>query len=311
MSRSAGKVQPDWLTGERAARKPNVPKAENHPKAPSEPATEELRDASFGASPSHPAVSDPSHGTQTAEQRGLLALVLERFASGGVDAAKQKQAKRRSPATPLAVVAFALLVVGIVWWVVPFFGASEGNVSQGSAETRGANEGISAEGMPIADTGIAFDALEVEEGRARLSTSDGLVWEGSSTAGEEGETITLSGPTAAQIKRGFELPGSSVESGTYAVAEPDGRVLHVTFNTFEAGGSEVSQGSILAIERDRLVYSGFYRDEREPGSEEVVRTYMPPGEDNYRASFTAPEGTPILLLAGFKNTLENPDEDGS
>jgi hypothetical protein len=251
-----------------------------------------------------------SHAEPTAEQRGLLALVLERLASGGGEAGKQKQVIRRSPATVFAVVAFALLVVGIVWWVAPLFGASEGNVSRGSAETRGADEGISAEGMPIADTGIAFDALEVEEGRARLSTSDGLVWEGSSTAGEEGETITLSGPTAAQIKRGFELPGSSVESGTYAVAEPDSRVLHVTFNTFEAGGSEVSQGSILAIERDRLVYSGFYRDEREPGSEEVVRTYMPPGEDNYRASFTAPEGTPILLLAGFKNTLEEPETDG-
>jgi hypothetical protein len=62
----------------------------------------------------------------------------------------------------------------------------------------------------------------------------------------------------------------------------------------------VTQGSIFAVEDDRLDFTGYYRDERERGGEKVVRTYMPPGGENYRVSFEAPEGTPVPLLVGFR-----------
>jgi hypothetical protein len=288
MNKSSEKAQPDWLTGERSARKP----VETMAKPMSE--TSEMTAAQPPEAASAPtSADDAKQGRAT----GWLAKVLNRAASGG--AKKPSRTAGWSPAAVLAVAAVALLCVGFLWW--SFFAET---ASHDANSTLDASGGASVETSPIRGTEIAFDGLEVEEDRARLTTSDGLVWEGSVAAGEEGETITLSGPTAAQIKRGFELPGSSVQSGTYAVAEPDGRVVHVTFNTFMAGGAEVTQGSIFAIESDRLVHSGFYRDEREPGSEELVRAYMPPGGENYHVSFTSPEGTPIPLLVGFEGLSE-------
>jgi hypothetical protein len=295
VSRGAGKVQPDWLTGKASARKPNHA---SKPKQTSPPPTQATTEAinTDPASTVNPSPNtDASSEGRPVDGRGWWASVSGLFAPG--DAGKAKRWDTGSAV--LAVAALTLLVIGVVWWVAPFSVGSE-------EEAEDMPEDALAVASPIEATGIAFDALEIEDGRARLSTSDGLVWEGSSTAGEEGETITLTGPTAVQIKRGFELPGSSIQSGTYAVAEPDGRVIHVTFNTFMASGSEVSQGSIFAIEDDRLVHSGFYRDERRPGSDEVIRTYIPPGEANYRASFTAPEGTPIPLLAGFEGVSHEP-----
>ena len=96
------------------------------------------------------------------------------------------------------------------------------------------------------------------------------------------------------------MPHSSIQSGVFAVAQESGAVLHVTFHTLDAAGTEVTQGSIFAVEDDRLDFAGYYRDERERGGEKVVRTYMPPGGENYRVSFEAPEGTPVPLLVGFR-----------
>lgn len=299
MSKSSAKAQPDWLTSETPSRKPAKTKTKAAPNQISETGGGSPPETTYVPS----STANLGAGVNPAAGRGLLASVLEHFASGSAGAKTPNRTHGWSSAAALAVAATGLLVVGLLWWFFPV-----GATSQNAGRTLDGSGGVPAVNSPVQTTGIAFGNLEVEEDEARLSTSDGLVWEGSVAAGEEGETITLSGPTAAQIKRGFELPGSSVQSGTYAIAEPDGRVVHVTFNTFRAGGSEVTQGSIFAIERDRLVHSGFYRDEREPGSEELVRTYMPPGEENYRVSFAAPEGTPVPLLVGFEGLADAPGD---
>jgi len=181
--------------------------------------------------------------------------------------------------------------------MLPFFGGTEES-SQGTPPGQSARYSDAAS-SGIEDTGVVFGGLKTEDGVAILEGA-GLRWEGEVEAGESGETITLEGATAAQIRRGFEMPHSSIQSGVFAVAQEGGEVLHVTFHTFDAAGTEVTQGSIFAVEDDRLDFTGYYRDERERGGEKVVRTYMPPGGENYRVSFEAPEGTPVPLLVGFR-----------
>ncbi len=158
-----------------------------------------------------------------------------------------------------------------------------------------------AQGEAI-DSGIAFSELDKSgDGEATLEAGD-LSWEGEAVAGEEGETITLQGPTAAQFERGFQLAHSEVESGTYAVAQEEGPVIHVETHTFRVGETELTQGSIFAIEDDALVDDGFYLDERESGSGRVVRTYFDPQGDYppYQVAFEAPERTPVPLLVGWR-----------
>jgi hypothetical protein len=181
--------------------------------------------------------------------------------------------------------------------MLPFFGGAEES-GQGVPQDESARYS-DATSSGVKGTGIVFGGLKTEDGAATLEGA-GLKWEGEVETGESGETITLEGPTAAQIRRGFEMPHSSIQSGVFAVAHEGGEVLHVTFHTFDAAGTEVTQGSIFAVGDDRLDFTGYCRDERERGSEKVVRTYMPSGGENYRASFEVPEGTPVPLLVGFR-----------
>ena len=192
--------------------------------------------------------------------------------------------------------ALALLIVLYGARVLPFFGGTE-EFGQGVPPGEAARYSDAPSG--IEDTGVVFGGLKTEGGVASLEGAS-LKWEGEVETGEAGETITLEGPTAVQIRRGFEMPRSSIQSGVFAVAQESGAVLHVTFHTFDAAGTEVTQGSIFAVEDDRLDFAGYYRDERERGDERVVRTYMPPGGENYRVSFEAPEDTPVPLLVGFR-----------
>jgi hypothetical protein len=204
-----------------------------------------------------------------------------------------KGTRRRLLAAVLTVLALLVVLYGLR--TLPPFGSSR------EEEGASAPSGRAAPSSAVEDTGVIFGALKTEGGRATLRGA-GLKWEGEVETGEAGETITLEGPTAAQIRRGFEMSRSSIQSGVFAVAGEGGEVLHVTFHTFEAGETEVTQGSIFSVEDDRLGFTGYYRDERESGSDRVVRTYMPPGGENYRVSFEAPGGTPVPLLVGFRGT---------
>lgn len=201
----------------------------------------------------------------------------------------------------LSAAVLAVLILLIVLYgarMLPFFGGTEEESSQGAPSGQ-SDRYSGATPSGIEDTGLVFGGLKTENGSASLEGA-GLKWKGEVEAGEAGETITLEGPTAAQIRRGFEMPHSSIKSGVFAVAQEGGEVLHVTFHTFEAAGTEVTQGSIFAVGDDRLDFTGYYRDERKRSSKKVVRTYMPPGGENYRVSFEAPKGTPVPLLVGFR-----------
>ena len=243
-----------------------------------------------GAAGSRAAASDAARS-----QREELRFSGHLEGLGSLTERLPERTRRRLWAAGLA--ALALLIVLYGARMLPFFGPTEEESSQGPPPSQSARYSDAASG--IEDTGVVFGGLKTEDGSATLEGA-GLKWEGEIEAGEAGETITLEGSTAAQIRRGFEMPHSSIQSGVFAVAQESGAVLHVTFHTFDAAGTEVTQGSIFAVEDDRLDFTGYYRDERERGSEKVVRTYMPPGGDNYRVSFEVPEGTPVPLLVGFR-----------
>lgn len=213
-----------------------------------------------------------------------------------------------TPRSRLFALMGALLIVGIV---IVLYGLGVGS-SDAPPESPAASPPANASAKAslaspqapadskVVDTSVTFGGLNTtKDGKASLSGA-GLNWDGSVSKGKSGETITLKGPTAVQIRQGFEMPRSSIQSGVFAVAQQGGDILHVVFNTFEAGDTEITQGSIFAVKDDKLVFSGYYRDQRKTASDTVIRTYMPPGGQNYRRSFKAPEGTPIPLLVGFK-----------
>lgn len=197
---------------------------------------------------------------------------------------------------------------------------SAGTAQTGSADA-GANQAAAPEeaeqlGSPgasgeVQESGISFSELtEGDDGSITLESAD-LSWEGEITEGEgEGETLTLEGPTAAQFERGFDIPGAAISNGTFAVAQEDGPTLHVSVHPVQTDdGREITQGSLYAVEDEELVANGFYLDERQGDSDEVVRTYIPPDGENYQVSYEAPPGTPVPLLIGWRGAESESGED--
>ena len=179
-------------------------------------------------------------------------------------------------------------------------------------------------GGPVSDSGVAFEPLE-ESGDAAALSGAGLEWSGSVSEkeGGQGQTLTLDGPTAAQLERGFDVGGWDVEPGVYAVAQRDsGEVLHVTTQTLvpqdqERASEEMTLGTVYAFQDD--VFSGFayYLDRREEGSDRVTRTYVRPGQEPYRVGYEAPamkqaggsddrNGAFVPLLVGWRGFEDTP-----
>jgi hypothetical protein len=169
-------------------------------------------------------------------------------------------------------------------------------------------------GGPVSNSGVKFGALQQSGDTASLEGA-GLQWQGTliRKQDEAGETLTLEGPTAAQLERGFDLGPSAIETGVYAVAQDDGEVLHVTTHTFVpkeegAGAQEVTLGTVYSLSGGSLDGYAFYLDQREPGSNTVTRTYVRPGESSYRVSYEAPSqeaassghGSFVPLLVGWR-----------
>jgi len=167
---------------------------------------------------------------------------------------------------------------------------------------------------PVRDSGVVFGALREEGGEARLEGA-GLSWSGTVThkEGGAGETVTLEGPTAAQLERGFDLGSSGVETGVYAVAQDGGEVLHVTTHTFvpkEEGreARELTLGTVYGIRDGELEGHAYYLDERRDGSNTVTRTYVRPGAEGYSVSYEAEPGTFVPLLIGWRGFGEDQEE---
>ena len=138
---------------------------------------------------------------------------------------------------------------------------------------------------------------------------------GDREGGRPGQTLTLDGPTAAQLERGFDIGDWDVEPGVYAVAQRDsGEVLHVTTQTLvpqdEArAAEEMTLGTVYAFGRNRFAGFAYYLDTREPGSERITRTYFGPSIVPYRVSYRAPDpearegdrnGAFVPLLVGWR-----------
>jgi len=204
---------------------------------------------------------------------------------------------------PLVIAALALTIaIGFLWIV---FGGGEEPRTAGGGPSEGANaaQPLPADafaGGPVSDSGVTFEPMR-ESGQEATLTGAGLEWAGSVSEKEDGkgQTVTLDGPTAAQLERGFDLGSSDVETGVYAVAQEDtGEVLHVTTQTLvpqeqEAAADELTLGTVHAFTGGEPSGYAFYMDQREAGSDRVTRTYVRPGQEGYRVSYDAPLMKPL------------------
>ncbi|SMC07616.1 hypothetical protein SAMN00767673_2501 [Rubrobacter radiotolerans DSM 5868] len=217
---------------------------------------------------------------------------------------------RNNPA-PLVLVALALIVLGALWFVV--FGESTSDQAP-VREKAGANSENVVDPFSsgaVRDSGVTFDALEVKDGEATLKGA-GLEWSGIVSEKEGGgETVTLEGPTAAQLERGFDLGQSSIETGVYAIAQRSGEVLHVSTHSLETaeGAEDTTLGTVYALDNGELSGYAYYLDERDGSSERTVRTYVIPGKESYRVSFEAEPGTFVPLLVGWRGFDRGSQQD--
>ncbi|CAN5624438.1 hypothetical protein BH24ACT20_BH24ACT20_00160 [soil metagenome] len=240
--------------------------------------------------------------------------------SGGNSPAEIVQRLRANPG-PALIALLVLVVLFTVLWFVFLRGGGEANENPTNDGSGRGEAPLVAQPSPevggVDDTGIVFSGLDEGGDKATLQGA-GLDWEGSITKKDgAGETITLEGPTAVQVERGFEVDNSDVDSGVYALAQDDGSVLHVATHTYQLVSQqqdneadeqieeEITLGTIFDLEGGNLRQSGFYIDRHEPGSPKTLRTYYP-GPDfgeksSYEVSFNAPKGTPVPLLVGYRD----------
>lgn len=196
-------------------------------------------------------------------------------------------------------------------------GGSGGSKSESSNESGGGGDGGSQEQVPLYDSGLAFEYSQ-QDGKARLTAGD-LTWEGEVERGEgedPRETITLAGPTAAKINRGYQMEGDSagpgeVETMTYAVEAEDAPDIHATYQRFSGASSdgpvEAPNGAYSITEDSgNLIAEGTYSDKRTGDGDEVIRTYTEtiPGSEEpqqFRVRYEAPPETPIPALVGWQD----------
>lgn len=325
-TRSGGrKRQPSWLTGEE----------------PDARATEETpTEAQAGKSASRrgplaDATDEPPQAERVAGENadeGVPTATIPRVTpsdgasgaargSAGGNSISEVVGRLRTNLTPALLALLVLAILLVFFWFVFLRGggsSEESSASQaGNREQAPLAEQASPQAGGVDDTGIVFSGLDESADEAMLQGA-GLEWEGSVAQkdGGAGETLTLKGPTAVQIQRGFEVDNSDVESGVYALAQDDGSVLHVATHTYqlvtqqqdeepkEEVVREITLGTIFDLEEANLRQSGFYIDRHEQGSPKTLRTYYR-GPDfseknSYEVSFTAPTGTPVPLLVGYR-----------
>ncbi|MGF1472815.1 MAG: hypothetical protein ACFB50_13885 [Rubrobacteraceae bacterium] len=251
--------------------------------------------------------------------------------SGGSSPAELVQRLRSNPG-PALMALLVLIVLFVVVWFVFLRGGGEAAQSPANEGSGGGEAPLAAQPSPEAggvdETGIVFSGLD-ERGDTATLQGAGLEWEGSITEkeGDAGETITLKGPTAAQVERGFEVDNTDVDSGVYAVGQDDGSVLHVATHTYQLVTEqqdaeadeqivrEITYGTIFDLEGGDLRQSGFYVDRHpEQGSAKTLRTYYKAPDfdpkDSYEVAFNARKGTPVPLLVGYRDKEQAQQNNG-
>lgn len=171
--------------------------------------------------------------------------------------------------------------------------------------------------VPLYESGLAFEYSETD-GAVELTAGD-ISWTGevATTSESEGptETVTLSGPTAAKIIRGYQMGDESgdneeVATMTYAVEVEDAPDFYATSQQFSGtdtnGGTLGANGSYTVTEDSgTLIAEGNYSDKRTGNGNEVIRTYTEtvPGReesDEFRVRYEAPAEAPIPALVGWQ-----------
>jgi len=184
------------------------------------------------------------------------------------------------------------------------------------ARAPSAPQGARPAGEPVAgvrETGVAFEEPVRRDGDYYLRAGS-VAWKGKLEKTDAGEVLTLEGPTAAQFRRAISLPGGSITTGVIGRAEPEGPILHATFQRTDAGEEELTQGTYSLVDGDTVLVEGHYADRRDGGS--VTRTYTEdespataPGIDRrYAVRFEAPAGVPIPILVGWRTPEPAPED---
>lgn len=331
------KKKPAWLTGEEggAPEQERIPsRSRKGPLADDDtseiPATD---NPAAEEEASERLVSSPGSGDAATATIPRLTPTQAAGAPGGVAGGSPPQADGNSPAElvqrlrsnpgPALMALLVLVVLFAVFWFVFLRGGGETAQNPTNDGSGGEEAPLAAQPSPEAggvdETGIVFSGLD-ESGDTATLQGAGLDWEGSITEkeGDAGETITLKGPTAAQVERGFEVDNTDVDSGVYAVGQDDGSVLHVATHTYQLVAQqqdneadeqierEITYGTIFDLEGGNLRQSGFYVDRHpEQGSAKTLRTYYKAPdfdpEDSYEVTFNARKGTPVPLLVGYRD----------
>lgn len=335
------KKKPDWLTGEEA----DAPKPQSGPtgqqKGPlAEDDTGEIPESNnpdVEEEASERLVSRPRPDNTATETIPRVTPTQASEAAGGTpdDVRTGGQARsggnspleivqrlRANPAPALLVLLVLVVLLGVFWFVF-LRGGGETNEAPTDKGSGGGDAPLAAQPSPEAggvdNTGIIFSSLEEDGDNASLQGA-GLDWDGSVTKKDAGagETLTLEGPTAAQVERGFEVDNSDIDSGVYALAQDDGSVLHVATHTYQLVAQqedneadeqieeEITFGTIFDLEGGNLSQPSFYIDRHpEPGSPKTHRTYYKGPDfnpkDSYEVTFNAPKGTPVPLLVGYQD----------
>lgn len=236
-------------------------------------------------------------------------------------------------AVPLVLVCIGIFVFATIFTngqTNEEIASSEGGSGEGKGKpSQDAGNGTGQ--VPLYESGLVFDYTQ-KDGKATLKAGD-LTWEGEVTEGGEDspkEAVTLAGPTAAKINRGYEMDGGSDEPGqvetmTYAVEAEDAPDIHATYQRFSGhtskGPVEAPNGSYsVTADSGDLIAEGNYSDRRTGGGaagedgNEVIRTYTEnvPGEgepQQFRARYEAPEGAPVPALVGWQEPEARNSED--
>lgn len=340
------KKKPKWLTGEEgdALEQERIPsRSRKGPLADDDtseiPATD---NPAAEEEASERLVSSPGSGDAATATIPRLTPTQAAGAPGGVAGGSPSRAGGNSPAEliqrlrsnpgPALLALLVLVVLFLVLWFVFLRGGGEAAQNTTNDGSGGGEAPLAAQPSPEAggvdETGIVFSGLD-ESGDTATLQGAGLDWEGSITKkdGDAGETITLKGPTAAQVERGFEVDNTDVDSGVYAVGQDDGSVLHVATHTYQLVAQqqdneadeqierEITYGTIFDLEGGDLRQSGFYVDRHpEQGSAKTLRTYYKAPdfdpEDSYEVAFNARKGTPVPLLVGYRDKEQAQQSNG-
>lgn len=161
-----------------------------------------------------------------------------------------------------------------------------------------------ASNTPIKDTGVVIQQ-PVVKGDSYYLRSGEIAWKGKTKSTEEGQELTLEGPTAAMFRQSVNLPHGDITTGVFGRAQPNQPILHATFQRVTLGGQEWTSGTYDAVDVDNnaVLIQGTYTDKRD--GDKVIRTYDDNNPDTgservYRVSFKAPIGTPVPALVGWQ-----------